>query len=157
MHLFYANIFWFLSSCFHTFYSEQVILLCRVLVDDCLKFACIINLFLIVLFRDRLNNIWVSITRGIIHNANLSQEQLRKMSQLSVLQQESNLCFCDGGAMQWQEQKCRFDSCRRTDSWLIFLNCTWLEFALCIIPLVIETLKKPLFYIEWSAKNHKWV
>ena len=47
-----------------------------------------------------------------MHNSNSSQEQLRKISQLSVFQQESNLRFCDAGAMlfllsyrgNWQEQ-----------------------------------------------------
>ena len=53
----------------------------------------------------------VLISSGIIHNSNSSQEQLRKMSQLSVLRQESNQPFRDAGAMllplsyrsDWQE------------------------------------------------------
>ena len=54
----------------------------------------------------------VLILREIIHILNSSQEQLRKMSELSVLWQESNLRVCDAGAMllslsyrgSWQEQ-----------------------------------------------------
>ena len=45
--------------------------------------------------------------------------------------------------------KRRFDSCRRTDSRLIFLNCSWLEFELCMIPL--ETKTHPLKTIDNQA------
>ena len=41
----------------------------------------------------------VLILRGVLHNSNSSQEQLRKMSQLSVLRRELNLRFRNAGAM----------------------------------------------------------
>ena len=38
---------------------------------------------------------------------------------------------------------------------LIFLNCTWLEFELCIIPLKIIRPFKPLIFILYPVKCHK--
>ena len=55
-------------------------------------------------------------------------------------------------------QKRRFDSCRRNDNWLIFLNCSWLEFELWLIPLGTKILWTFRIYPTSSEvpQNHNW-
>ena len=58
----------------------------------------------------------ILISSRIIPNSNSSQEQIRKMSQLLVLWQESNLHFCDAGAMLLPLS---YRGSRKEQAWLV--------------------------------------
>ena len=64
-----------------------------------------------------------------------NSENIQNLCFKTNIKAENDSCHCIAPA----SLKHRFDSCRRTDSWLILLSCSWLKFSLCIIPLVIET------------------